>query len=233
MTRVCRKLVDLAARALEQDERDAVLGDFAEHGMTGPRALREVIGLVARRQAELWKRPQPWVALLGVALPVGMLLSRVAPIGTVLIHAGVFWSHGVRYRTGMTIAEEITVFACHTIAVLFWSWCAGWALGSMSRRTAWVNGFLFCVVASLFAQPYVVMYLPKLPLLALLVLLPCVLGVRQGRRLGGLGRRDALLCGLALAAVLLSTTWTGGWPRAAVVRWSEGAYQARAPGRRA
>jgi hypothetical protein len=53
MTRTCWWLVDIASRMLEPDERDAVRGDLAESGVTGGYALRDLLGLLARRQAML------------------------------------------------------------------------------------------------------------------------------------------------------------------------------------
>jgi hypothetical protein len=51
----------LAAR-LSAEDRDAVLGDLAEAGSDPGRAVRELLGLIARRQLLLWKTLQPWIA---------------------------------------------------------------------------------------------------------------------------------------------------------------------------
>jgi len=67
MTRICWRLVDVVSRLLEPDERDAVRGDFAESGVTGGKALFDLIGLATRRQAARWKDWRPWLALLGIA----------------------------------------------------------------------------------------------------------------------------------------------------------------------
>jgi hypothetical protein len=48
------RLVNRASRVLEPDERNAVLGDFAEFGATGGKALRDLFGLILRRQAGLY-----------------------------------------------------------------------------------------------------------------------------------------------------------------------------------
>jgi len=52
-------LVDKLSSVLEANERDAVRGDFAESGATGGQALRDMAGLVARRQAALWMDWRP------------------------------------------------------------------------------------------------------------------------------------------------------------------------------
>ena len=53
-------------------------GDLTEADETGGQALRHVLGLVARRQASLWSGWRPWLSLLGVVGPLGMLLNLVA-----------------------------------------------------------------------------------------------------------------------------------------------------------
>src|SRR5450755_1012275 len=78
MTRICWRMVDISSRMLEPDEREAVRGDLAESGATGNQALRDVLGLVIRRQATLWTDWRPWLTLVGLVLPLGMLLSIVS-----------------------------------------------------------------------------------------------------------------------------------------------------------
>ncbi len=56
MTRICWRLAEFAFQALQPDERDAVLGDFAESGETGGQALLGVLGLVARSPTASIKR---------------------------------------------------------------------------------------------------------------------------------------------------------------------------------
>lgn len=84
MTRVSWWVVDVVSRMLESDERDAVRGDFAESGESGGRALRDLLGLVIRRQAALWTDWRPWLALVGLVVPLGVLLSVVSG----------WWSYG-------------------------------------------------------------------------------------------------------------------------------------------
>ena len=78
MTRIAWTLADLATQLLEPQERDVVRGDLAECGATGWRALREVLGLVIRRQSMLWTEWQPWFALIAIVLPIGVMLSHAA-----------------------------------------------------------------------------------------------------------------------------------------------------------
>lgn len=55
MSRAPWPLVELAARLLERQEREAVLGDLTESGDNTSQAIFGVLGLAARRNAELWK----------------------------------------------------------------------------------------------------------------------------------------------------------------------------------
>ena len=57
------------ARALEPPERDAVLGDLAESGEGVGPAMRDLLGLIVRRQVGLWLSWRPWLG------PVRRLLS--------------------------------------------------------------------------------------------------------------------------------------------------------------
>ena len=92
MIRISRWLVDTTARVLEPDERDAVLGDFAESGEAGGRALRGLLGLVIRRQAVLWKNWQPWLVLVSLLVPLAWLLSIAAKL-TAGLSAVYVWSY--------------------------------------------------------------------------------------------------------------------------------------------
>ena len=62
MTRIAWPFVELASKLLEPDEREAVLGDLLEAKESAGQALLDIFGLVLRRQALLWKNPQPWFA---------------------------------------------------------------------------------------------------------------------------------------------------------------------------
>jgi hypothetical protein len=67
-------VVEVVARLLESDERNAVLGDLKEARETTWDGMFGVLGLVFRRQAELWKSWRPWLAGFGLALPSSLLL---------------------------------------------------------------------------------------------------------------------------------------------------------------
>jgi hypothetical protein len=80
MTRICWWLVNVTSRLLEPDERDSVLGDFAESGETGGQALCGLSGLIVRREAALWKDWHPWLILGSLVIPLAWLLSIASRI---------------------------------------------------------------------------------------------------------------------------------------------------------
>lgn len=223
-------LVGKLSRLLEPDERDAVRGDFAEAGVSGGRALRDLLGLVVRRQAALWKDLRPWLALVGLVAPVGYLLSLASlQLGAYLsLQFRTMWNIGERYRSGLTVGEEIAVLACGCVALLLWAWTSGFVLGALARRTVWVHGALVFLVWLAFgswvvAQPFfsILFFVPIL-FHAVLFLLPSIGGVRWGLRIGTLSVRQAIPLAASVATITVLTIWTGTWPQAAVERWSEG-----------
>ena len=162
VTRICRQLVDAFSRMLTPDERDAVLGDLAERGANGGQALRDVLGLVLRRQAALWKHWRPWAALVGLALPLSVPLSiysrRVADAGALyiwlyannwdwsLLRIHAFWPYAPAYIARVLLSNFTLPFLLSFVTLPCWSWNIGLALGNCSRRAIPVTGSLFCLM---------------------------------------------------------------------------------------
>ena len=69
---------DLVSRVLAPEEREVVCGDIAESRATASRALRDVIGLAIRRHTMPWKNWRPWLALLGLVLPLSATLLSMS-----------------------------------------------------------------------------------------------------------------------------------------------------------
>jgi hypothetical protein len=199
MTGVPRSLMDIAARLLEQDERDAVLGDLAETGSNAWQSLVEVVGLVMRRQAALWADWRPWLAAFGVALPGSFLLM------------GVSFSIGCTYRRlasstvcaacSPTGQEDLLLLACQVLLLIIWSWTGGFVVGSKSRRTLWVSALL-CASPCLFCLTR--FHEASLSRLCLLLFLPpAILGVRYGLRVTRIKPTSALALAMVVTALMI------------------------------
>ena len=208
MTRVCWRLVDILSRMLDADERQTVLGDLAESGQTGSRALWDVLGLAVRRQAALWKDWRPWLVLVGLIGPVSILLS----LSCRWLGAGYdlyLWiirnrrdiDPTILSQTGLSVRHGIVLLALSSLLLFCWSWATGFVLGAISRRTIWFNGVLFCLallfLGSQLNRPYqdgvyqysvdgwplpLIFYTAILPLIlqTTLILLPSLWGMHQG-----------------------------------------------------
>jgi hypothetical protein len=210
MTRICWWLTDLVSRMLEPDEREAALGDIAESGETGLRALRDILGLTARRQAGLWQGWRPWLALTGVVIPIGMVLTLAAR--RTADHSAIyFWLYvnnwDPAFIENSTFRHDLVSLAAEFLLgylmLACWSWTGGLALGFLSRGATPVNGVLFFLTptltemlgsplfqrgrdfganAAVFAVPFYRVIFPLVVQLVL-ILLPALWGMRQGIRL--------------------------------------------------
>lgn len=230
-------------RTLEPDEQAAVAGDLTEAGVTGAEALRDVLGLVARRQAMLWKNWQPWLALVGLVLIAGDTLRPVALriVGSVGFQ---LWSCTVeenRLNNGLTPGEEAFLLLSFFLALFLWSWTWGFVLGSLSGRVLRITGALFCAMMfapliqglrflKFSAAPE--MLLPQLLLLLILALnplFPLLAGARQGLKLRKIDRNQARLLAATVTLLTIFVTWTGGWYGIAHETWSHGQWRGAVP----
>lgn len=235
MKPVCRWLVDRLSRILEPDEQQAIMGDFEELQVTDTQAVRDLLGLIIRRQAILWKDWRPWLALLGLVGLIGVLLTQISfeLSETLGMHLWVSWHFGGHFGTGLTMTQETEVFACESLAVIAWSWVSGFVLGSLSHRTIWINAALFYLVWLSFGASRLIAFpltfggavLP-LTLETLFFLLPSISGIRQGLRRRALGTQYAILLATVVGILTALATWTGGWWQIALEIWSEGAWHA-------
>ena len=168
MKRTCWWLVDILSRTLEPGEREVVLGDFAECGETGGQAIRDVAGLIVRRQAALWKDWRPWVVLLGLIMPLGMMLSIVSRFtaGRTSTYTWLYlnnWDWALlRYKEfWYELVSSIAFVLVQWLTLVCWSWTAGFALGAVSRRMMNPYGVLFSLMlmfGGLVAAPLYVAY---------------------------------------------------------------------------
>jgi hypothetical protein len=146
-------VVDIVSRSLSPDEREAVNGDFAESGETAGRALWGLLGLVLRRQIELRSDWRPWLALLGLVVPIGLLLSwvsRMTADGSA-IYVWMYlnnwtWTYLTNAGARIDLMRYGADISLHFLALVSWAWTGGFLLGFLSRRTIQANVSLFCLV---------------------------------------------------------------------------------------
>lgn len=231
-----RWLMDLLYRTLEPSERDAVQGDFAELGLSPVQQTRDLLGLVARRQVAPWKDWHPWLALLGIALPLGLLLtgSSYTLLARYLRYMSTEWRYGVRYETGLTAAGDCIVFLCQALALILSSWLCGFALASLSRRTLRINAVFFYLTWFLLLVRGIALLFGNglSPLWAIFPLLPsvCLFGVpsawgmRQSIQCGTLTFRRTILLTAAIITIDALAIWTGSWWHDALITWSHGTW---------
>jgi hypothetical protein len=136
-------LVRQLSRALDPVERETVLGDLAESDAGVLRTLRDLLGLVARRQMDPWKHAGPWLALVAFAIPLSMFLYAISSYAAELAVNGVFMTGEMDKgdQAGFVVAVSIGL-----AALACWVWTTGVALGLLSRGAAFINGALFCAL---------------------------------------------------------------------------------------
>lgn len=158
MNRICWWLLESLSGLLDVDEREAVRGDLAESGQTGVAALRDICGLLLRRQAQLWSNWQPWMILLLLIIPLGMLLSIVARLSSIEGAAYLWlyannWDWSLLANRGFwyVLFESALDLLGHYLTLACFSWTAGFVLGRVSRRLTATNRVLFCLALPLAA----------------------------------------------------------------------------------
>lgn len=203
MTRMGWRLAEWTSQLLDPDERDVVRGDLAECGVGGWRALREVIGLVIRRQAACWADWRPWVTLVTIVLPIGLMLSHVSRwwadgYAFDFLVYGRLWDFSYLDYPGWRRSVALLVWSgtISAAALAGWSWTSGYVLAALSPRTKWTAITLFALIvflgtlgtatiarsnASAFAGHFLGVVFPRL-VRFLLVLLPALWGMRCYRR---------------------------------------------------
>jgi hypothetical protein len=204
-------LVEVAARLLEREEREAVLGDLMEARTSAWDGLFGVLGLVTRRQAMLWKSWRPWLSGFGVALPCSFLLMGAS--------LSVSWSYmrllcpDLLKSASLTFDSGMAVLSWQTFLLIAWAWTGGFVVGSTSRSTLWASTLL-CYAPCLFClSRYRVESLPRFCLL--LFLLPAICGVHRGLRTSRMKLSTALVLALAVTMMMIPS-----WSSAGLHLWS-------------
>src|SRR5580658_3487904 len=117
MERLMTSLVEVAAQLLGPFEREAVLGDLEEAGEGSWRGLLGVLGLVIRRETDLWRSWQPWAAAFGLALPSSFVLMGCS--------VSVGWS----YQPFIGAGAGIWPLVGRRLLLVAWSWTGGFVVG--------------------------------------------------------------------------------------------------------
>jgi hypothetical protein len=236
--------LSVVAHALEPAERDVVLGDLAESGEGVGAAMRNLLGLIVRRQIGLWLFWRPWLALFGVSCLAGLSLSRIVFRFNVDLY-----KYGAGYATSLTAAQEVAFLLCLAGGLTVWSWTCGFVLGSLSGRAVWLTWsvFYFVVLDSAWARfvlagniilrdphthegpldsPQMALRLLMAAILPLRIaapafLFPALFGAFVGVRRRIMTVHHAYLTAAVNTALAILATWSTGWydPAHLPARW--------------
>ncbi|NYF79237.1 hypothetical protein [Granulicella arctica] len=199
MTNIGWSLVDVASLLLESEEREAVRGDLEEINEGAWSGLLDVLGLIVRREAALWKSWQPWLAAFGLAFPSSFLLMGLS------LSVSRTSQHWINPQADGLAMGSAWLLICHVLLLIGWSWSGGFVVGSLSRRTLWVSIAATCSPCLFCLTRFGVQSLP--PVCLFLFLAPAIWGVRQGLRRTRIQLSWAVILA-ALVTVLMVFTWS-------------------------
>jgi hypothetical protein len=180
MTRLAWRVIEVLALQLTPSEREAVLGDLSETGATAWEGMRELSGLLVRRQLQLLNDWRPWLAVFCLALPASFVLMGTS--------VSIMTAHDLRKI--LTIAF---LLACA-------SWSAGFVVSSISRKTLWMSGVSCLLPCLLCSFRFHIESLSRLSLF--LFIMPAFLGVWHGIR------TMRINLGFAASLAVAVTMWT-------------------------
>jgi cation transport ATPase len=235
MSNLWTRATNALSRSLDADEREAVLGDFVELGMTDRRAMRSMLSLVVRRQLRRWRHWEPWFCLLVVILPVCPLLALLSDeLGRGLFPIVMVWSHHrLVYAIGLSRGAMLAAFSFQAIGLITLSWTCAFSLGALSRKTIGANAVLFSIVCLAFgaSQGYFAVRFLWMTLYAwfpilvefVVVLLPAYSGFCQSAKSHNIKFQWLVALAICSAVAASLTLWTQGWSKATMDNWSRGA----------
>lgn len=226
-------LTEQLSRLLSHDERMAVCGDLLEVRASGRRALAATAALVARRHVALWADWRSWLALVGIAVPIGLLLSvassyvaRGSAVYAWLYVNNWTWGYVASPGARLELAGHLRDFLLFALAFAVCAGSGGYALASLARRTTWFTGTALCAIvvgralatewswmwsapasheasAAVFSLAFYRLAYPWL-LRTALVLLPAVLGMRLALSRTIVPLLPAILVAVAAGLLILS-----------------------------
>ena len=212
-----RRIIDKLCLLLDATEREVVYGDLAESGESGTLALRQVLGLVLRRLGSGLLNWRPWLIIIALSIPLGILVSlqsrRVADGSAIYLWLYTKnWDWAIIQNSGFwtELSQSAQSVLLSYLALACWSWTIGFVVASFSRRTLWFNGaVLFMAVlqrardfsnnAAVFQDALYRQVFPVC-LFVVLVGLPLLRGMVQGCRMGRFPRTAQVLLQIAALA---------------------------------
>jgi hypothetical protein len=211
--------VECVAQVLPRTEREPILGDMIEANESAGQALRGVIGVVVRRQTEVWRSWRPWLAGFGVALPNTFLLMG-ASLSVALSYMRLLCPQMLA-QASLNKPSAMVVLLWQALLLLGWSWTGGFVVGSVSKRTVWASTLL-CYVPCLFCLSRFRMgSMPRFSLL--LFVLPAIWGAHRALRNSRIRLSSALIVALGLTLLIvptLSRSWLQGLsPQNVLLNW--------------
>jgi hypothetical protein len=243
MSRACAALVIWLSSALEEAEREAVLGDLAEIAEPGSKAICGVLALVLRRRAVVLRDWRLWLVFATVLIPLSFSLCMLSQ--DVAHESAVYtWMYANNWDWGLVknfgfwyvFGDVVSRVFANSLTLACWSWSTGFVLGSLRSkimRVSQVLLLLLLVISQSISAPqrftlllmklYGPPDLPALPdpngpvtamtfyhllfpwlVLAIVVVLPAMLGVRHGKQVFIL--TPAFRIALLIAAVMVILT---------------------------
>ena len=224
-----RRLTDFVSRGLEPVEREAVLGDLTESTASGAEKLRDVLGLVVRRQAALWWDWRPWVVVTALVAQMGQMLaintaalSRTYDLYFWIVRNYYAIDPATLHENNLSLQRGISRAALESFLLASSAWGTGFTLASLSPRTIWVNSTLFCLALLVSQIQFVTgLHVGIFPpvVLAAFVVAPSAWGIARGYRVTARPGLLAIIWGplyISAFATQIGLTWPrplplGGW----------------------
>ncbi len=201
MSGAAHSLLEITARLLPAQQREAVLGDLAEAEESAGRSMFAIAGLIARQELEPWRTWRPWLAG-ALGLP-GSLLLLGASFSLSMSLRPVLRGDFTRLMPHLFLAATL---------LIAWSWTSGFLITFLSRRTLWVSAVL-CLAPCLscvlrFREPSISR------ICVLLFLAPGVLGVLQGKR------SKCLHFSTVIVVAIITTVLMLAWSEMFIWNWA-------------
>jgi hypothetical protein len=140
MTGLRHGLLELAAKLLPREQREAVRGDLAESGETGWSGLAGIGGLFLRSEVASLRSWRPWLASVGLAFPTSFLLMGLSVAVSQRIHACLVPA-SERCDELAALADSSTLIF-KLVVLTMAGWADGLAIGWIARRTVWLSAAL-------------------------------------------------------------------------------------------